>query len=432
MTVRLRLTLVYALMFLVAGGGLLAISYGILAQKLPSGVSALTAQDIRNRAAKLASESQYDDTTRQTLKRLTSASDEDIRKFASTPQTTLPPSAAKPLLPQLPNTVRSDALSQLITSSLIALAVVGVASVGLAWFLAGQALRPLSRIAASAQALSANSLDQRIALQGPHDEVKRLADTIDEMLGRLHASFEGQRRFVANASHELRTPLTIIQTEMDVTFLRPNPEPAALVAMTNVIREATARSERILNSLLALATAEHGLDSAQPVDLATIVAEVANRHHSRLAPVQLDLKLELAQAIVVGDAGLLDRLAENLIDNAIRHNRPHGRITISTATDGTLVRLTVEATGDLVPAEQAPELFEPFRRLAQRTGPATSTGLGLSIVRAIAQAHHATATAWPLEGGGLAVAITFLSDPRPTAARPSRQQLPASRPPNRM
>ncbi len=414
MTVRLRLTLVYALMFLVAGGGLLAISYGILAQKLPSGVSALTAQDVRNRAAKLAADTKYDDATRQELKKLTSASDETIRELVSSPQDKLPSSVAKPLLAQLPNTVRSDALHQLVVSSLIALAIVGLASVGLAWLLAGRVLRPLRRIATAAEALSASSLDQRIALTGPNDEIKRLGDTIDQMLGRLQAAFEGQRRFVANASHELRTPLTIIRTEIDVALLDPNPESEALMAMASVVRDATVRSERTINSLLVLATAEHGLDTVHEVDLAGVVTEVLGRHREALETFHLDLALSPAK--VVGDAGLLDRLVENLVDNAIRHNRPDGRITITTTSGDTGAHLTVEATGPDVPFDAATELFEPFRRLAQRTAGATSTGLGLSIVRAIAEAHHGSATARPLQGGGLVVSITIPA--RPDSSRP--------------
>jgi signal transduction histidine kinase len=299
---------------------------------------------------------------------------------------------------------RADALRELIVQSGLALALVSVAAVALGWIVAGRVLRPLRDITATARRLSTHNLDERIALPGPRDELKELADTFDAMLGRLAAAFEAQRRFVANASHELRTPLTVQRAAVDVALADPRPTVESFRTMAERIRAATERHEHLVASLLTLAHSERGVEHYEEVDL----AESARSALATAGPLgDLEIRHELYPALVRGDPALLDRLAANLIDNAVRHNHPGGLIEVRTGTQGGVATLRVVNTGPVVPPEEVGALFEPFRRLTPgRTGK-DGHGLGLSIVAAVTAAHHGTRTACSRPGGGLDVTIAF-------------------------
>jgi signal transduction histidine kinase len=269
-------------------------------------------------------------------------------------------------------------------------------------------LRPVRQLTATARRMSAANLSQRLELAGPDDELKELGDTFDQMLARLDAAFESQRRFVANASHELRTPLTIMRTELEVTLDGRVADTGSLRAMGEVVRAAVARSERLVDGLLALAESERGIDRTERVDLAELVRPALDQAAGAAQRAGIRTAATLQAAPVTGSRVLLERLVENLADNGIRHNRAGGWLAIVTARHGDSAVLIVESSGPPITAEQAASLFEPFRRLhADRVGSARGSGLGLSIVRAVARAHAGEATASPVSGGGLRVTVTF-------------------------
>jgi signal transduction histidine kinase len=293
--------------------------------------------------------------------------------------------------------IENNTLDALLTQGGIALGLVTVIGVGFGWLMAERALRPVGRITETARRVAGGNLHERIALQGPADEIKELADTFDSMLERLDAAFDGQRRFVANASHELRTPLTINRTLIEVALGRAAPPPE-LVHLGETLLAVNARHERLIDGLLTLVASEQALTVHETVDVAEIARHVTA---GKLAEVSLEA------AVTVGDPVLLERVVQNLVDNAVAYNVPDGTVWVRTRTTGSRAELVVENTGPAVPAYEVPRLFEPFRRLRSRTGSATGTGLGLSIVRSVAVAHGGRVDARPRDGGGLVVTVTL-------------------------
>ena len=404
MTVRVKLALLYGVLFLVAGAALLGISYQLVAHNLPEQtVAAASGSDVLLRAGKLAKTADVPASDREVLASIEALPPDKALEAAKAAP--LSAATARALLAALPTEVRSDALHQLLVQSAIALGVMAVVSVVLGWLVAGRVLRPVTRITETARRLSASNLDERIDLHGPDDELTRLADTFDAMLDRLAAAFEGQRRFVANASHELRTPLTIMATELDVTLARPDASVDELRHMGATVRTAVDRSDRLITSLLALAQVEEGLDVTQTTNVAVLAREALARHETQLAERGLDVQTQLEPVVVNGDPGLLDRLLDNLLDNAARYNVDNGWVRVTTRPEAGVVEVAVASSGRPIAAEEVDELFAPFRRLEARTGSQRGMGLGLSIVRAIARAHGGTATATPIDAGGLCVTV---------------------------
>jgi signal transduction histidine kinase len=300
-------------------------------------------------------------------------------------------------------------IGRLLEVSWVVLVLTAIGSAVLGWFAAGRVLAPLRSITTTARTISAGSLHQRLAIAGPDDEFKQLGDTLDELLARLEASFESQRRFVANASHELRTPLTVERTLLQVALADPNASAEELRATCEEVLAAGAEQERLLESLLTLASSERGLDRREHLDLALIAghallaAEPARKQRS------LGLTAELASAQTTGDPALIERLVANLIDNAVHHNAAGGRIDLRTGIDAGDALLAVKNTGAVIASREVEGLLEPFRRLAG--GRAADTdghhGLGLSIVRAIAVAHSATLELQAPSEGGLLITVRF-------------------------
>jgi signal transduction histidine kinase len=284
----------------------------------------------------------------------------------------------------------------------IALVAVGLVATGIGWLMADRALRPLARITATARRVAERSLHERIALRGPQDEIKDLADTFDDMLARLDRSFDSQRRFVANASHELRTPLTLNRTLLEVNLEDPDlPEPTRQMATT--LLAINRRHERLIDGLLTLATSDQAPDTRTRIDL----AQVAQHVLAGSPPSTVTVHTDLQPAPTDGDPVLVERLVANLIDNAVHYNLDHdGHITIATSTEAGRAVLTIENTGPVIAAYEVPGLFEAFRRLpATDRQSSHGAGLGLSIVRAVARAHGGDADATPGEHGGLRVTI---------------------------
>jgi len=297
---------------------------------------------------------------------------------------------------------------QLLIQSGIALTVVAVAALAIGWFMAGRVLRPLSTITAAARRISASSLHERLALSGPDDELKELADTLDNLFGRLEASFDAQRRFAANASHELRTPLTRERALIEVTRANSASTTDTWQDVSQDLLAFNAEQESIIDALLTLASSEAGLAQPEHADLAAITGAALAVPRPGISRLGLNVQASLRPAILDGEPLLIQRLVTNLIDNAVRHNIPSGGIRVSAGTrDGHAV-LSVINSGQDIPSADVDRLFQPFQRLGPRTARGDGGhGLGLSIVRAIAIAHGARITARPRPGGGLSIDVSF-------------------------
>jgi signal transduction histidine kinase len=302
--------------------------------------------------------------------------------------------------------IAQDALARLRTQYGIALAAMTGLSVLLGWALAGRMLRPLQRITATAKRVSQDNLDERIGLEGPRDELKELADTFDGMLERLSGAFASQRRFVANASHELRTPLTVIRTELEVTLADPHATTAELRSMAETVRDATLATERLIQALLTLARSEGGVQRRDDVDLAEAARLALGQTGAEAAARHIDMRPTLDPAPVRGDRRLLERLVANLVENAVRHNRDGGSVEVRTGRAAGRSTVEVRNDGDVIPPENLGSLLEPFQRL-DRGARTDGVGLGLSIVRSVAEAHGGSVELRARPSGGLVVRVAL-------------------------
>ncbi|WP_443216956.1 sensor histidine kinase [Saccharothrix sp. ALI-22-I] len=305
-----------------------------------------------------------------------------------------------------------QARDDVLRSGSIAFLCVVAAAALLAWTITGRVLQPVHDVTDAARRLSAESLGERLRLDGPRDEVAELADTFDEMLDRLQAAFESQRRFVANASHELRTPLAVVRTELDVTLADPDADAEELRRMAGVVRAATERAEQLVSALLLLARTDGlGLAVREPVDLNAVVESAWKAARPEAEDRQLRVSFLTAPAPAVGDPALLERIAGNLLENAVRHNVPGGWIEVRTEGGPEWTSLRVSSSGHVIAPDRVDELFEPFRRGGTDRTARTGTGLGLSIVKAAVAAHEGQVHASVVPGGGLSVAVHLPSAP---------------------
>jgi signal transduction histidine kinase len=401
-SVRLKLTLLYGGLFLLAGAGLLAVNYALVRSHFTLPITARV-------------EAPGDAAPPDVLR---PASGTAVLVIGPGPgEEGLIARAPSPAdLEAVQRKLQAAALHQLLTQSGVALALMALASVGLGWLVAGRVLRPLQAITATARRLEGSTLHERINLQGPQDELKELADTLDHMLGRLDAAFASQRRFVANASHELRTPLAIVRTEVDVALADPDTSPVELRGMAERVRDASARSERLIEGLLTLARSERQVRVQEPVDLAAAAEEALAVAAPQLARRGLRVSSALGASPVTGDRALLERMVANLVENAVRHNCDGGWLEVDSGRAGDQAVVRVANGGPPIPPDQVDALFEPFRRLAgDRTGSDRGAGLGLSIVRSVATAHGGRATAHPLPAGGLEVTVHLPCGQLPTS-----------------
>jgi signal transduction histidine kinase len=378
LTIRARLTVLYGGLLLVAGAVLVAVMYVLVGQRLPTSLKLIT----RN----------------------------------------VPPDQPLPDVDQLyaselPAKLRDAALQDMLATGTIALVLVTAVAVAFGWLLAGRALQPLHRITETAHRIAAapaadRGLHERIALAGPRDEIKELADTFDTMLERLDRSFDGQRRFVANASHELRTPLTLSRAVLEYAAHRDALTPEVR-QLTELLLDINLRHERLINGLLLLARTDNEMLDKSPVDLADIVEHTVTHLAPEAEKAEVRVGGEPSPAPTLGDPVLLERLVQNLVENGIRHNTtPEGWVRVACRSlPGGLVELTVSNSGPVVPRYEIPGLFEPFRRYgAERVDRDRGAGLGLSIVRSVARAHGGEVTADPRDGGGLLVRVTLPAD----------------------
>jgi signal transduction histidine kinase len=371
--VRVRLTALYAAAFLAAGVTLVAVTYWLVWRSL-------------------AQEFEHDpshDSTRpaDADARLTEAVQDAIDSY------------------------RSQTLNSLLTWSTLALAAALVLAIALGWVLAGRALRPLRKVTDTANRVAGRSLHQRIALTGPHDEIKNLADTIDAMLERLDRSFDAQRRFVANASHELRTPLAMNRTMLEVAAGNPEVSDDLRQLAPNLLAT-NERSERLVEGLLTLARSEQEVAERAAIDLAELAAVALEQEQPEARERGITMTSDLQPAPVAGSPILVERLAANLVQNAVRHSPPGSDAIVRTGRRDDHSILLVENPGPVLLQDEIEQLFEPFRRSEERTT-SRGVGLGLSIVRSVAEAHGGRVTAHPRDGGGLVVRVelrTVLTD----------------------
>jgi signal transduction histidine kinase len=280
----------------------------------------------------------------------------------------------------------------------------------LAWWIAGRFLRPLSAMNATAREISASNLHRRLGLHGPEDELTELGKTLDDLFGRLEASFESQRHFVANASHELRTPLAGQRTLLQVALADPDASTEDLRAACEEALDLGEQEEQLIDALLTLATSERGVEQWEPFDLGEITESVllGRRQEAERRGVQVAASIVVAPAL--GDPRLVESLVANLVDNALRHNLHGGSVDVSTMSDSGRARLCVSNTGPVVPPAEVERLFQPLQQIgSERVGHTDGHGLGLAIVQAIAHAHGAKVIATARPEGGLEIDVSFTS-----------------------
>jgi signal transduction histidine kinase len=390
-TVRLRLTLLYSLLFLSAGAGLLAITYLL--------VRSATGGQVDNPVLPLPAAP-------------ASKSHPDPGPAGVSCSASCKEQLARAQALAILGTHATD-MHELLAMSGTALAIMAVLATALGWLVAGRVLRPLRTMTTATQRITEHNLHERLALPGPGDEVKDLADTIDGLLGRLEAAFDAQRDFVASASHELRTPLTLNRALLDVTLTNPDATVDDLRTMGHELIASSEQQEQLIEALLTLATSGRGLDRYEPFDLSEITADVLLDPHPEVDQLGLDVQAAITPALAIGDPRLAKRLVVNLFDNALCHNVAGGHVTVATRTESGQAVLTVGNSGPVIPPADIDRIFQPFQRLrSDRASDPDGHGLGLSIVKSIAAAHSAILSARTRPHGGLDFEVRFPCVPR--------------------
>jgi signal transduction histidine kinase len=422
--------MLYGLLFLIAGTALLAITYGLVARdsttqearsfvvsrttsggklpSLPPGIKAVIntqakggptiVLDQKAPSRGVVGIQAYAGQLNATFKRLTAAQAAQLHAVQAKAKAGI-------------DHVTQEQLSTLLTRSGVALGIMALASIGLGWVMAGRALRPVRTMSSRARGISERNLHERLALDGPDDELKELANTFDGLLGRLERAFDSQRRFVANASHELRTPITLERALVEVALADPHPTIEALQDTCRRVLSASEQQERLIEALLTLARSQRGLESRAPVDLRDLTAEMV-----RAVPSSgLRVETALGDAQTVGDQAMVERLVANLVENAVRYNRPDGWVSAWTGERNGLPTIEVANVGPVVEPAHVDQLVKPFYRAVENgNGNGRGLGLGLSIVQAIAEAHGATLETEPRPEGGLRVVVAFpVAGPEP-------------------
>ncbi|MFE9648293.1 sensor histidine kinase [Streptomyces sp. NPDC006365] len=382
-TIRIRLTLLYGGMFLIAGILLLSIIYLLAAQALNTGSDPLFkitgGTDIKVTSENCPAVN----------------SDQTLDEFNAAIATCI-------------DHQRRVALDDLLSRSLLALLGLAVIAFAFGYAMAGRVLAPLGRMTRTARAVAGSDLSRRIELDGPDDELKELADTFDDMLERLQRAFTAQQRFVGNASHELRTPLAINRTLLEVHLSDPG-APVELQQLGKTLLATNERSEQLVEGLLLLARSDNQIIERKAVDLAEVASQAIDQVRAEADANGVAIRGEQAPVVVQGNGVLLERIALNLVQNAVRYNVPKdGWVEVTTQAQHGQAIFVVSNTGPVVPAYEIDNLFEPFRRLrTERTGSDKGVGLGLSIARSVARAHGGHISAEPREGGGLVMRVTL-------------------------
>jgi signal transduction histidine kinase len=374
--VRVRLALMFGALFIASGAVLLAITY-LLVSRVPNRV--------------LIADLRHGEPDRRFLG---SGQGNKLNPFAQT--------LRNRLIAQ-----HQDELHHLLVQSGLALAIMAVISIAIGWLVAGRIVRPLRTMSATIQQISARNLHERLGAKGPHDEMKDLSDTVDGLLGRLEAALDTNKRFVANAAHELRTPLTLEHALLEETLTDRTATLESFRLTSERLLAISKQQGRLLEALLTLASSERGLERSEALDLSAIVEQALRAARSEIDQRGLLVDTEIAPAWITGDSALVERLVANLLNNATGYNIPGGRMKVATGVNAGRCVVSVANTGRPIRAEQVDRLFEPFQRLDRTAEQEGHHGLGLSIVRAIANAHGALIAAHARPDGGLFVEVAF-------------------------
>jgi signal transduction histidine kinase len=413
-TVRTRLTFIYGALFLVSGAALLTIT-SVLWGRATNSPGIIAYGKVSGRIIQIVTPAGAR-TTLSPRTNFTRVPPSGESLLPSGP----PPRAFNQVVQQVKHVAavqQSSDLHQLLLYSGIALGIMALIAVILGWLTAGRVLRPLRTITATAREISASNLHERLDLHGPDDELKRLGDTIDELLGRLEHSFDAQRLFVANASHELRTPLATMRASLDVALAKPGPIPEHTKRLAGRLHQELDQVDRLLESFLSLARAERApVEEEVTVSLDVLVAGAFQKCDGAIAASALNVDVnDCSDALVSGNETLLARMVENLVSNAVSHNVRGGFIRVTTTVRGRTTRLVIENGGSVLEEDAVRELVQPFRRLgAARTGSENGSGLGLSIVAAIVETHGGRVELHAPDGGGIQVIVDLpLAIPAP-------------------
>jgi signal transduction histidine kinase len=382
LSARSRLTLLYASLFALGGAVLVFITYLLVADSLHVATSTSIPRAVQFEISRCAKAAQANRSSAAIVQKCAAI-------YANGVQAGV---AAQ----------RSTTLGHLLAYSLLSLAGATLVAALAGWLVAGRILQPVHRLTAAARSATEQNLSHRIALGGPRDELRELADTFDTMLDRLDRAFTSQRQFIANASHELRTPLTLMRTAMDVVLAKPEPTRGELISMAADVRQAVDHSERLIEVLLVLARNDQARALTDPLDLGAVAEDALEGRTTS----GITTNVALDEAPVTGDGVLLERLVANLLDNAERYNVAGGTVAISTMADDATSVLRVINTGAIVPADMVDRLFLPFTRLDDRTRH-DGFGLGLALVSSIAAVHNGTVRATAVATGGLDITVRF-------------------------
>jgi len=391
LTIRIRLTLLFAALFVVLAAVLVGTSYAFVAYATTPEAQA------QERASALQNALQ------------SQGYDVEVTPRDQPGQAPGAPAQNDPVgevIKQIDAQVRQNVLDDLLSRSLLAFAISAVIAVGLAYWLAGRVLRPIDRVTKAANELSETTLDRRLTHTGPDDEFARLTASFNGMLARLEHAFTSRQRFASDASHELRTPLAVLQASADNALSAEAPS-ADASALASEVRDQVARADSLIASLLALSRADDVIHTREPLDLADVAANVVSELEPRATAAGVALDLEVEDAPVLADPILVERAVLNLVDNAIRYNAASdGWVAVRVGIRRGASVVEVENTGPEVDPAEVPALFERFRRGAQRSE-VSGHGLGLPIVSRVAEVHGGTVNAIPRAGGGLIVHIVL-------------------------
>ena len=434
-SVRFRLTMLFASLFLVAGAGLLGVTYGLVSHAQDDIIVARFDAGTPTAGSGSTDPGSTGMGTGGSASGGTIITGPGVAGLGALPDPGQAQSAAR----QYATDTRARENDALLLYSGIGLGIMAVVAAALGWFVAGRALRPLRRITESARRISATNLDERLALEGPDDDLRELADMIDGLFARLDASLQAQRQFVANASHELLTPLARSRTLLEVALRDPDASTGSLRAACERAVAAGAEQERLIEALLTLARGQRGLTRRVPLDLAAVTRDVLASRGKQIAASGLTVNVKLAPGLLGGDEAMLERAVGNLVDNALHYNVDGGTVWITADTEDGRASLTIANTGPDIPPAAVSRLLLPFQRGSQagdsyRARPRSTRddglGLGLSIVAAIATAHDADLAVTPrLTDGGLSIRLVFprLPAPLPTATErsPADDAMPA-------
>jgi signal transduction histidine kinase len=386
-SVRARIALANAGLFLVTGGAFVAATYTLVDHSLPPAAVANPISINKHFLVACYSAEQAGTLTGAQVARCKQAF-ADAARFGAAMQ-------------------RANDLHELLLWSLVGLGVATVVAGVLGWAIGRRILVPLHKVTGAARLASQENLHERIGLDGPRDELKELADTFDDMLDRLDVAFASQRRFVANASHELRTPLTSMRTLIDVAMAKPTRTTEQLEAVVGRVRQALGQSEAMIDGLLALARSDRGITTHDLVDLEAAAQDAVDQTGTLARAGKIVIEADLSAAPILGDRVLVERLAANLVDNAVRYNVTGGSVQVETGTEHGQSYLSVANTGPVIPDPKVSSLFEPFTRLDQRLANGQGVGLGLSIVASVVTAHSGHLQADALADGGLRITVWF-------------------------